>query len=93
MNSLYNQLRRGQSQDLQATPPQTNQKLPSSNSLKALMNSSDPQSFIQNMIKNNPQAQNLMQVFNSSGLTPKQFFYNYARQKGIDPEQFLQNLK
>ena len=57
------------------------------------MNSSDPQSFIQNMIKNNPQAQNLMRVFQSSGLSPKQFFYQFAQQKGIDPDQFLNSLK
>lgn len=57
------------------------------------MNSSDPQSFIQNMIQNNPQAQNLIKMLQSSGLSPKQFFYQMAQQKGIDPEQFLNLLK
>jgi hypothetical protein len=45
------------------------------------------------MINTNPQARTLVQNFQSSGLTPKQFFYQYAQQKGIDPDQFLQSLK
>ena len=57
------------------------------------MNSTDPQSFIQNMIKNNPKAQNLMNMFQSSGMSPKQFFYQYARNTGVDPDQFINNLK
>ena len=84
MNNLFRQL-----QNL----PNSSQKLPTSNNLKALMNSSDPQSFIQNMIQNNPQAQNLIKMLQSSGLSPKQFFYQIAQQKGIDPEQFLNSLK
>lgn len=92
MNKLFNQLN-PQSQVNQAGMQQ-NPKLPfSNNNLKALMNSTDPQSFIQNMIKNNPKAQNLMNMFQSSGLSPKQFFYNYARNNGIDPDQFINNLK
>lgn len=51
---------------------------------------SDPSSFIQNyFLNNNPQLKTLMQTFNNSGMTAKQFFYQYAQQKGIDPDQFL----
>lgn len=71
------------------------QQSPSLNNspLKALLNSSDPKSFIQNMIKGNPQAQNLINTMNTSGLTPKQFFYQYAQNNGVNPEQFLKTLQ
>jgi hypothetical protein len=45
------------------------------------------------MINANPQMRNIVQNFQNSGLTPKQFFYQYAQQKGIDPDQFLNSLK
>jgi hypothetical protein len=45
------------------------------------------------MIQNNPQAQNLLQIFQNSNMTPKQFFYQYAQQMGIDPDQFLNSIK
>lgn len=57
------------------------------------MNSSDPSSFIQNMVANNPKAKNIMQLLNNSGMSPKQFFYQYAQQQGIDPNQFLNSLQ
>jgi hypothetical protein len=57
------------------------------------MNISDPSSFIQNMVASNPQLQNVMQLFQSSKLSPKEFFYQYAKQNGVDPDQFLNSLK
>jgi hypothetical protein len=30
-----------------------------------------------------------MQLMRSSGMTPKQFFYDYAQQQGINPDEFL----
>jgi hypothetical protein len=58
--------------------------------LQKSLGQSDPSSFIQNyFLNNNPQLKTLMQTFNNSGMTAKQFFYQYAQQKGIDPDQFL----
>ena len=73
----------------------TNTKLfqSKSNLLKSIMNSDNPQELIQKMVASNPQMQNLMQLFQTSGLSPKQFFYQYAQQNGIDPDQFLKSLK
>jgi len=45
------------------------------------------------MIKNNPQANNLFQLFKSSGMSPKQFFFQYAQQNGIDPNQLINTLQ
>lgn len=95
MNSLFQQLR-GPVQSLQAQLPQ-NQKLPLSetqiSNLKNLLNFQNPQSLIQSMIQNNPKLNNIFQLFKSSGMSPKQFFYNYAQQNGIDPNQLINTLQ
>lgn len=85
MNSLFQQLSKSQ-------PPSP--KLPSStiNNLKSLFNS-NPQSFIQNMIAKNPQLKNTMDMLNASKMSPKDFFYQYAKQNGVDPDQFIDSLK
>jgi len=45
------------------------------------------------MISSNPKLQSIMQIMNSSGMTPKQFFYSYAQQNGINPDEFLSSLR
>jgi hypothetical protein len=76
----------------QTQSPQ-NQKLPSLksnlNQIQDLLKGSNPNSIVQNIVSKNPQLKNVMQLFNSSNMTPKQFFYQYAQQRGIDPDQFL----
>lgn len=57
------------------------------------MNSSNPMDMVQKMASQNPQIKNLLSMLNSSGMTPKQFFYQYANSQGIDPDQFLNSLK
>lgn len=57
--------------------------------LKKILTSSNPNELLNNMISQNPRLQSVMQLMNSSGMTPKQFFYNYAQQQGIDPDEFL----
>ena len=88
MNSLFQQL---QPQMRGVTNPGSS---PSKNDLfKKFLNSSNPKELLDSLISQNPQLQNLMQVMNSSGMTPKNFFYSYAKQKGIDPDQFINSLK
>ena len=76
MNSLFQQLN------------QPNQK----QLFQQLLRSSNPNEFINSYISNNPQAQNTLKLMQSSGISPKQFFYNYANQIGINPDQFINNL-
>ena len=52
-------------------------------------NGSDMKSVIQNMVAQNPKIKPLIDSFNSSGMTAKQFFYQYAQQNGINPNEFL----
>ena len=56
------------------------------------MNSNNPSELIQNMVQSSPKMQNAMQLLDSSGMTPKSFFYQYAQQNGIDPDQFINSL-
>ena len=35
---------------------------------------------------------NVMQLMQSSGKTPKDFFYQFAKTKGVNPDQFLNSL-
>ena len=69
--------------------------LPSKNNdlLRQLLNSSNPREFLNSLISKNPNMQNAMQLMQSSGMTPKDFFYNYAQKQGIDPDQFINSLK
>lgn len=53
---------------------------------------SNPQAFVQSMMVNNPKAMEVMNAINSCGGDPKAAFYSVAKQKGIDPEQFLNSL-
>lgn len=75
--------------------PQSQQKLPiqRNNLFQQFMSSSNPEQFIQNMIKNNPKMNNVMKILQSSSMSPKQFFYQYAQQNGVDPDQFLNSMR
>ena len=55
-------------------------------------NANNPKEAIQNMVMSNPKLQNVMQLFQNSNLSPKQFFYQYAEQNGVDPDQFINSL-
>lgn len=53
---------------------------------------SNPEAFVQSMMANNPRAMDVMNAINACGGDPKAAFYSVARQKGIDPEQFLKSI-
>lgn len=62
------------------------------NSLKSFLKSSNPQQLIQNLISQNPKMQSVMQLMQNSGKTPKEFFYQYAKQQGINPDELINSL-
>ena len=90
MNTLYQQLNQTQQQ---MPIGQKSSQLKNNDVFKKILNSSNPKELLNSMISSNPNLQLLMQSMNSSGMTPKQFFYTYAQQKGVDPEQFINSLK
>ena len=59
--------------------------------VQAFKNSSNPADFLQNMVSTNPQGKMILNLFQNSGMTPKQFFYQYAQQNGLDPSQIVKS--
>lgn len=55
--------------------------------------STNPQAFIQSMMANNPKAVEITQLINAHGGDAKSAFYTLAKQKGIDPDEFLKSLR
>jgi len=47
----------------------------------------------QNNLINNPQLQQVMQLVKASNMTPKEYFYMLAKQRGVDPNAILQMFK
>ena len=94
MNKLFQQLQQTQvgQQDLQQAPLRSSPQLKNNSLLQNFLNSSNPKEFIQKMVSQNPKMQNVMQLFQSSNMTPKQFFYQYAQQNGINPDDFLKSF-
>lgn len=83
MNNLFQQLNQQQTQTSQGSLPSRN------NLLKQILNSSNPNELLNSIISNNPKMQQVMKLMQSSGMSPKQFFYQYAQQNGINPDEFL----
>ena len=55
-----------------------------------IKSSGNPQMMLQNLLSQNPRTNQLMNAF---GGDPKTAFYNLARSKGIDPDQFVTMIK
>ena len=52
--------------------------------------SNNPQMMMYNLLSQNPRMSQLLNMF---GGDPKTAFYNLARQKGVDPDQFISTIK
>ena len=50
----------------------------------------NPNAMVQQLLSQNPRVQDLIR---QNGNDPKKAFYALAQQMGVDPEQFLANLK
>ena len=68
------------------------QQTQKNNLLSNFLKSSNPEEAINALAKGNPQMQNVLQLFHNSKMTPKEFFYQYAKQNGVDPDQFINSL-
>ena len=54
---------------------------------------SDPQAAIAQLIQTNPQMKQVMDFVRSSGGDPKRAFYSLAQQRGVNPDDILNQLK
>lgn len=79
MNQLY--------QQLNPTKPLPSNIKQAINNIKALRN---PQAVVQQMLNQNPQIKSLLEA---AGGDPEKAFRNYARQKNIDPDEFINLFK
>lgn len=58
-----------------------------------MMKSKNPKDFIQNMMRTNPRMKSAIDTINSLGGDPQTAFYALAKQKGVDPESILSQLR
>lgn len=61
--------------------------------MQLMANGSNPQQTMQNMIKNNPQFNAIMNQQKQSGMSMEDFVRNYAKQNNIDIEPMLKMLR
>lgn len=53
----------------------------------------NPQAFVQNMLDQSPNKNEILGIINAANGDYKAAFYMMAKQKGVDPEQFLSLLR
>ena len=61
-------------------------------SFQEIMKSGNPMGVLQNIAKSNPTLQNVFLAWQASKMSPRDFFYQYAAEKGVNADQFLQSL-
>ena len=55
--------------------------------------SNNPQQLLMNLANQNPQMKQVMTMVQNSGKSPKDLFYELARQKGVNPDEILKQLQ
>ena len=53
----------------------------------------NPQAMLNQMMKNNPQLNDIMKYLNKNGGDPQKAFYDMAKDKGEDPNTILSQLQ
>ena len=95
-NPILEQIARTQNGNLpqqQNQPYQSNQFASVKNLYKMVKNSNNPSAMLQNIISQNPQMQQVVNLAQGKNLNYQQIFRELARQKGIDPDKFIQELQ
>ena len=91
MNSLYNSLMGGSNTGNNQNP-QNNMSVVKS-IVGMLSGSANPYQVLTGIAAKNPMIKNVMDSANSSGKSYKDIFYELARQKGVDPNSIISQLK
>ena len=72
---------------------QLNQQIqPAKQALRQAMSLKNPQAMMNQMLMNNPNIQQAMSFIKQSGNNPAAAFVALAKQKGIDPQAFMNEL-
>lgn len=61
--------------------------------MQMVRSANNPQAMINQLMQTNPQMKQVMDVVRASGNDPKRAFYALAQQKGINPDDILNQLK
>lgn len=89
MNKLYADLHGGTAP--QESPQQS--MSPIKRMYDTVKYASDPNQAIANMVNKNPRLLQVMNMLRNSGKSPKELFYELAKQKGVDPNEILRQLQ
>lgn len=92
MNSLYNSLMGNRK--VAAQGDNRNQNAETAKSIFSMLNgSSNPYQLLINMAAKNPMIKNIMDSADKSGKSYQDMFYELAKQRGIDPNNIINQLK
>ena len=61
--------------------------------MKMMRSANNPQALMQSMMNKNPQMKQAMDLIQQNGGDAKTAFYNLAKQKGVNPDDILNQLK
>lgn len=53
----------------------------------------NPNTFLDAMLKSNPNYQQVINYINQNGGDPKTAYYKLAEEKGVDPDEFIKQFK
>lgn len=70
-----------------------NNNIDSNYIVNAYKSTNNPQQLLMNMAMNNPNIQQILNMINQSGQSPKDLFFTLANQKGINPNIILNKLR
>ena len=65
---------------------------PAKQALRQIMSLSNPQAMMNQMLMNNPNIQQALNFIKQAGNNPQTAFINLAKQKGVNPEDFMKEL-
>lgn len=92
MNSLYKSLMGNRSVGVQGD--NRNQNAETAKSIFSMLNgSSNPYQLLINMATKNPMIKNIMDSADKSGKSYQDMFYELAKQRGVDPNSIINQLK
>lgn len=92
MNSLYKSLMGNRSVGAQGD--NRNQNTDTAKSIFSMLNgSSNPYQLLINIAAKNPMIKNIMDSADKSGKSYQDMFYELAKQKGVDPNSIINQLK
>ena len=90
MNSLYKSLM-GNRQSVNSSG---NQNVETAKSIFGMLNgSSNPYQLLVNIAAKNPMIKNIMDSADKSGKSYQDMFYELAKQRGVDPDNIINQLK